>query len=212
MVAMGLIFHIVILVFTVFVVLAAVLFAVVDMFGRVDYLKEHLPWLNRVLERHSAIGVLLLGAIFLLVGDGLELIGKEVPEMPPPPQFIVKGPVPPMIQVHLVAAPRESKNSLRRRTMLVADEVYTFVIERQLNHPPNAYPDSQDPNPSVERKQEIKRCQAYDQESWNQFVMRYRDRMTGIVKEYEARGIRTRYLENDFLAYHVDAYDNAIHF
>jgi hypothetical protein len=125
---MGLIFHIVVLAFPVAVILAAVLFAVVDMFGRVDYLKENFPWLSRILERRSAIGVLLLAAIFLIVGDGLELISKEVPEVPSLPPVIVKAPLPPIIQVRVVAAPIESKDSLRRRTMRLADEVYQFVV------------------------------------------------------------------------------------
>jgi hypothetical protein len=79
---MGLIPHIVILVFGAFVALAAVIFLAVDMFGRVDYLKENVPALNRILERRSAITVLLLVAFFLLVGDAVELVNKEVPEVP----------------------------------------------------------------------------------------------------------------------------------
>jgi hypothetical protein len=147
-------------------------------------------------------------------------------------------PLPPIIQVHVIAAPIESKDSLRRRTMRLADEVYQFVVERVQHHPPSAYPDSRDPNPSDERKQAIKLCQEYDQETLNQYMRRYQDRMIGIVREYNAKGVRTRYLENDFkqrvpgaafigsdwenspsdelsqfrdLAYHVDASDNAIH-
>jgi hypothetical protein len=235
---MGLIFHIAILAFAVVVITATVLFAVIDTFGRVDYLKDNFPWLSRILEKRSAVGVLLLSAIFLVVGDGLELIGKEVPEVPSLPAFIVKAPLPPIIQVRVVAAPIESKNSLRRRTMHLADEVYQFVVERVQHHPPSAYPDSSDPNPSAERKQAIKLSQEYDQETQNQYMRRYRDRMIGIVREYDAKGVRTRYLENDFkqrvpgiafigsdwenspmdelsqfrdLAYHVDASDNAIH-
>jgi hypothetical protein len=236
---MVLIFHIVVLAFAAVVILAAVLFAVIDMFGRVDYLKENVPWLSRILERRSAVGVLLLVGIFLLVGDGFELVGKEVPEIPPPPTVIVKAPLPPTIQVQLIAASSEQKDSLRRRTMRLADEVYEFLMERQQNHPPVAYPNSNDPNPSDETKQAIKRCQEYDQETFNQYMRRYRDSMIGIVKEYEAKGVRTRYLENDLkqrvpgaatigsdwegssvdelsqfrdLAYRVDAHDNAIHF
>src|SRR5260221_14438273 len=106
---MVLIFHIVVLAFAAVVILAAVLFAIIDMFGRVDYLKENVPWLSRILERRSAVGVLLLVGIFLLVGDGFELVGKEVPEIPPPPTVIVKAPLPPTIQVQLIAASSEQK-------------------------------------------------------------------------------------------------------
>jgi hypothetical protein len=102
---MGLIPHIVILVFAAFVVLAAIIFLVADMFGRVDYLKENVPALNRILERRSAIAVLLLVAIFLLVGDAFELVTKEIPEVPKPPVLKLVPPVPPALTVNEVAPP-----------------------------------------------------------------------------------------------------------
>jgi hypothetical protein len=77
---MKLIIHILILAFAAIVILGAVLFVVIDMFTRVDYLKDKAPWLERMLERRSAFGVLLLVTTFLLVGDGYELLIKEMPE------------------------------------------------------------------------------------------------------------------------------------
>jgi hypothetical protein len=95
---MGLISHILILAFATLVVLAGIIFLATDMFGRLDYLKENLPWLNRILERKTAIAVLLLVAIFLLVGDAFELVTKEVPDVPSPPTVQVKAPLAPVIQ------------------------------------------------------------------------------------------------------------------
>ena len=54
------------------------------MVTRVDYLKEQAPWLKRMLDRKSAFGVLLLVTIFLLMGDGYEVLTKEMPEDNPP--------------------------------------------------------------------------------------------------------------------------------
>jgi hypothetical protein len=91
--------HILVLGFAGVVVLSVVVFVVVDMFGRVDYLKDKVPWLQRVLERREALGVLLLVAVFLLIGDGYELLIKEMPEIPKPPTVQIIAPSPPPIQI-----------------------------------------------------------------------------------------------------------------
>jgi hypothetical protein len=54
------------------------------------YLKTNFPWLERILERRGAVGVLLLVAIFLLIGDGFELVTKEIPEPVAPPSSIFR--------------------------------------------------------------------------------------------------------------------------
>jgi len=93
---------------------------------------------------------------------------------------------------------KEPSDSLRRRTMGAADELREYVKKRMEEHPPAAYPNSNDPNPSEERKKAIQICQKYDQETLDYYLKHFRDRMVGIVKEYEAKGVPTRYLENDF--------------
>jgi hypothetical protein len=94
---MGLISHLLVLGFAAVVVLCALAFVVVDMFGRVDYLKTNFPWLERILERRSALGILVLVTIFLLIGDGYELVLKEIPEPVGPPVVNIKLPPPPII-------------------------------------------------------------------------------------------------------------------
>jgi hypothetical protein len=84
--------HIAVLVFTVIVILGVGAFVVIDVFGRVDYLKDKAPWLEKALERRGALGVLLVAAIFLVIGDGYELINKEVPAVPAAPTVEIKGP------------------------------------------------------------------------------------------------------------------------
>jgi hypothetical protein len=132
---------------------------------------------------------------------------------------------------------KEPPDSLRRRTFRLAKEVYDFAVERAAHCPPFAGPNSNDPNPTEERKREIKLYQDYARETENQYKERYRDRLVGIVKEYEAKGVRVHWLANDFqqrppaiaflgsgmegspmdelyqfreLAYHVDAQDHLI--
>src|SRR6266581_1984261 len=95
---LGFFTHIVILVFGALVILSALAFVVVDMFGRVDYLKVHFPWLEQILARRSGLVVLLLVAILLLIGDAFELVRKEIPEAIIPPPFVVKSPIAPVIQ------------------------------------------------------------------------------------------------------------------
>ena len=89
---MEIITHIAVLVFAVIVIVGVGAFVVIDVFGRVDYLKDKAPWLEKALERRGALGVLLVAAIFLVIGDGYELINKEVPAVPAAPTIEIKGP------------------------------------------------------------------------------------------------------------------------
>jgi hypothetical protein len=47
----------------------------------------------------------------------------------------------------------------------MADDVSKYLEDRRETHPPYAYPDSRDPNPSDERKKMILVCQTYDRET-----------------------------------------------
>jgi hypothetical protein len=134
---------------------------------------------------------------------------------------------------------QEPNDSLRRRTFKLADDLTDYLMMRQGNHPPYAYPDSRDPNPSEERKKMILTAQSFDQETMNYYSKHFKDRLVGILKEYNARGVKTGYLESDAnqrlpaiappgsitegscyddlsqfrdLAYHVDAKGNLITF
>ncbi|SRR5713101_308723 len=133
----------------------------------------------------------------------------------------------------------EPPDSLRRRTVKLADEfsIYLASMLENKNKPPDASPNSADPNPSEERKKEIQASQAYYRGIEDYYAKHFRNRFVGIVKEYENRGVRTGYLANDFaqrvpyipqtgsvmdgldeisrfrdLAYHVDARDHLITF
>jgi len=196
---MKLIVHIVILSLAAIVILGGIVFVVIDMFTRVEYLKSKISWLGKVLEWRSSLTALLVVATFLLIGDGYELFIKEVPEVPAPPVFIVKAPLPPMIQVRALGPLREPKNSLRRRTMQLANEMEKYLLMRATNPepPPTATPNSNNPHPSEEEKKAMAQWQQYQRETSDYYFAHYRDRMIGIIKEYDAKGVKTGYLESD---------------
>jgi hypothetical protein len=140
-------------------------------------------------------------------------------------------------QVQQLTPKPERVDSLRRRTIRLADEEQKYFLMRFQGHPPFAYPDSRDPNPSQERKKEIQRCQSYDRETEDYYHKHFKERMIGIIHEYNSKGVKTGYLESDVrqrppalylpgsvaeesysddlyqfreLVYHLDAQDNLI--
>jgi hypothetical protein len=143
------------------------------------------------------------------------------------------------LRKHSPRVEKEPADSLRRRTFRLAKEVYDFAEERAAHAPPFAAPNSNDPSPTEETKRAIKISQDYARETETLYKERYRDRLVGIVKEYEAKGVPAYWLANDFqqrppaiaffgsgyegspmdelyqfkqLAYHVDAHDHLITF
>ncbi len=132
---------------------------------------------------------------------------------------------------------QEPEDSLRRRTFKLADEFTSFLIERQKTKPPDAIPNSADPNPSEERRTEIEKSQIYYRRIEEYYFKNFKDRFIGILIEYDSHGVKTGYLKSDFaqrvpylpspgsimegmdelslfrdLAYHVDARDHLIVF
>src|ERR1022692_3170006 len=90
---------------------------------------------------------------------------------------------------------REPKESLRHKTKEMADTALHYLEERVAQHPPFAYPDSRDANPTDEQRQKIAVCQKYDGETWNYYHDNFMAQMVAIVKEYKARGVDTGFLE-----------------
>lgn len=140
-------------------------------------------------------------------------------------------------QVQQLTPKPERVDSLRRRTIRLADEEQKYFVMRFEGHPPFAYPDSRDPNPSEEREEAIERSQSYDRQTQEYYNEHFKERMIGIIHEYNSKGVKTGYLEPDVsqrppvlflpgsfgeesyqddlyqfreLVYHVDAQDNLI--
>jgi hypothetical protein len=100
----------------------------------------------------------------------------------------------------------ESDNSLRRRTIRLADRIDDWASERRTNHPPYTYPDPNSPDKSAAREKAIAVAQKYDQETTEQFTHRFQGEWIGIVNEYVARGVRTGTLVNDAQQLHPAQY------
>jgi len=88
----------------------------------------------------------------------------------------------------------EDENSLRRRTVRLANKIDDWVKERRERHPP--FPHPQTP-PTTKDKETIDAAARYDSDTADQFLHRFRDEWVAIVHEYAARGVRTGTLEND---------------
>lgn len=93
---------------------------------------------------------------------------------------------------------KEPEDSLRRRTLKIANELSDFLRSRFENHPPYAYPQPNDPNPPDERKVAIKKCLEYDQQTTDTYMRKYKDRMVGIIREYAGKNVPTGFLEQSF--------------
>jgi hypothetical protein len=116
-------------------------------------------------------------------------------------------------------------------------EFTIYLASKQQNKPPDAFPNSADPNPSEERKKAMQASQTYYRGIEDYYAKHFKDRFVGIVKEYDSKGVGTGWLANSFaqrvpmipqagsvmdgmdeisrfrdLAYHVDARDHLITF
>jgi len=86
-----------VILFAVVVVLAAAAFLVMEAIDKIDSLRDKAPWLVKLIERRESLNVLLAVCVFLLLGNGYELVMKEIPEVPPPPSVKFITPPPPLV-------------------------------------------------------------------------------------------------------------------
>lgn len=204
-----------------------------DWIGRAEIIENRSPRLWAVMNNRPTRLVLIVVALVMISEVVQQLrVGAE------PVESRFASPRVPNLEP-VVLAPVEPPDSLRRRTISLADGYYAYVENRAQKHPPYAYPNSSDPSPSEERKKLIQNCQNYDQETQDYYMRHFKDRMVGIIREFDAKGVRTGYLGNSLaqrpptvaqpgsmwelsqgddlsqfrnLAYHVDAKDNLITF
>jgi hypothetical protein len=92
----GLVIRVVVWIFAALVVVGATVFLVSEAMDKVESIQKRAPWIPKILERRDAFVALLLIAVVLLIGDGYELLTKEVPESSLP-TIVFKAPTVPMI-------------------------------------------------------------------------------------------------------------------
>src|SRR5260370_31012740 len=86
-----------VMVFTVLVMFGAVVFLVMEATDRLESLRQKAPWFVRLIEKRESLNVLFVVCAFLLLGNGYELVVKEIPEVPAPPIVKIIPPLPPQI-------------------------------------------------------------------------------------------------------------------
>src|SRR5579863_5301672 len=93
------------LLFAAIVVLGAIGFLVLDAMDKVESIQKRVPRISKILERRSAFVALLMICVVSLIGDGYELLTKEVPEVPAAPSVIFSSPSGPRLTVNQLAPP-----------------------------------------------------------------------------------------------------------
>lgn len=108
---MRLVVPIAVMFFSLIVVLMAIVFLVMEAQDRIETLREKAPWIMRFIERRESLNVLLVACLFMLAGNGYELLTREVPEVPEPPTVVINAPAAPTIPslergAHLAGPPQ----------------------------------------------------------------------------------------------------------
>jgi hypothetical protein len=91
--------------FAAIVIVGAAGFLVIDVMDKVESLKAKAPWIPKILERRDAFVALLLICLVVLIGDGYELLRKEIPEVCGPLNVTFQSPPAPRITINQIARP-----------------------------------------------------------------------------------------------------------
>ena len=177
----GLILRIVVWVFAAIVIFGAAAFLAVEAMDKAESIQKRAPWIPKILERRDAFVALLLIGVVLLVGDGYELLTKEMPEVPSLPTIVFKAPVVPAI----VAPPaplsrRESANSLRHRVWRLADQIDQFWTVKRKGAP---FP-GEDQQP-----QKMQKWQMVSDRECND---KFKGKILDLVQEVGAKGVNIK--------------------
>jgi hypothetical protein len=163
-----------------------------DWHGRMELLEKKHPRIWRLVNARPFRLVLLLMVFAALATDLKENLKQLDPEVP-----VVRFAAPRVPAIELVSiTPPEPTDSLRRRTVKLADALYDYMETRRKNHPPYAHLQSNDRNPSEDQKKKIQVCGEYDDATLAYYLKHFRDQMVGIIREYNAKGVKTAWLES----------------
>lgn len=127
---MGLVIPIFIAVFTVLVMLGACVFLVMEAQDRLESLRAKVPWLTRIVEKRESFNVLFVVCIFMLIGNGYELLTKEMPETTAPPIVKILPPLAPIV----TSSPRseEARPALRVPAQPKPEAAHLQVTQQSL--------------------------------------------------------------------------------
>lgn len=97
-------------VFSALITACGIGFVVLDAMDKVESITKRAPWLEKALEHRSAMVAVLMVCVVLLIGDGYELLTKELPEVsiavsptfaaPLPPKVALQRPEAQLVTVH----------------------------------------------------------------------------------------------------------------
>ena len=80
--------------FAAVVILGAIVFIALEAMDKVESIQKRAPWIPKLLKRRDAFVALLLICFVLLIGNGYELLTKEIPEAPSAPAISFSAPNP----------------------------------------------------------------------------------------------------------------------
>ncbi len=177
------------------VLLFVLLRGAIDMAASIDYAQETFPWLKRWAATKKWHRIVLLATCLFYGGTLYELLREPQP-------FVPSLPNPGSLPIATVTeedkdlraelstfTQKEPDNSLRRRTIRIANDLFLFWSRRPVPPQPVA-----NPNTDEDRKRNAT-FDAYWREANGIYESDYKDRVLGIVREYKNRGVPTGYLE-----------------
>jgi hypothetical protein len=91
----------------------------------------------------------------------------------------------------------EPSNSLRRRTIGLANELDNYVRMRWENHPSRICEGSPVQNPTPQQQRDMETCGRYDRETWEHINAHFKEDWISMVKQYDGLGIKVGFLVND---------------
>jgi len=164
--------------------------------------KKPSPWIKRFIETKKWHRLLLTATCFFYGATLYELLKDAPPPIFKWPDYRIAQMAPVVeenreLQAQIAALTgKEPDDSLRHKTLSIANAVQHYLEERAEQHPAYAYPDSRTPNPTAEQKQKIAACLKYDGETWTHYRDIFIEKMVAIAKEYDSKGVQVGYLQN----------------
>jgi hypothetical protein len=174
-----------------------------DMAARIEYAEGAFPKLTKWAADKKWHRILLVSTLLFYGGTLYELL-KE----PPPPNIQWTDPrtslVAPIIRENgelqkqiAVLTEKEPEDSLRRRTINLANKLDHYVQTRWDNHPSRLCEGPNIQQPTAEQTKALQECRRYDNETTNYINDNFKEKWIGIVREYEAKGVKVATLVND---------------